>query len=442
MDPVKGSITDPLSMVQYIYAVDCPLVYIDVVGEKAKFVNPKDKPTSFENIASSLKQSALKTTLQKLSEVTVPKTSETSSRKKTVTPQSNTSVASNVKAKATEQASGKQLVQIQNAIKTVATHPPKVQTSHHKDILSENITKYQEKVQCQSSYGPVQSYMIQMTDSAFVALVELPDDVINGLSATANKWWNNIGTSFNNGDWGGIAYSTANYVTLGTIDGFVQRYDEYSQDPSLYKAANTVLFGIPDVFGRALNPKAYDIEPNSVEHWKSIFGALATEGALISAVNVHNVDPYSTAGLQQTAGIHAVEDQIILNEIAKSNLDGLATPPDTAYFWSGLGESGASLAGEIARARGGRTLEMQLEQAGIHMPIYDGTAPTVQAWKNASRAFAQQANGKVTAILGPNLNPESIWLTVELKALKNNPNITQITVLDPVTLVETIIFKR
>jgi RHS repeat-associated protein len=35
MDPVKGEITDPLTMVQYIYAIDCPLVYIDLGGERA-----------------------------------------------------------------------------------------------------------------------------------------------------------------------------------------------------------------------------------------------------------------------------------------------------------------------------------------------------------------------------------------------------------------------
>lgn len=39
VDPVKGEITNPLTMVQYIYAIDCPLIYIDVGGEKADAVD-------------------------------------------------------------------------------------------------------------------------------------------------------------------------------------------------------------------------------------------------------------------------------------------------------------------------------------------------------------------------------------------------------------------
>ena len=39
VDPMKGEITNPLTMVQYIYAIDCPLIYIDVGGEKAEAVD-------------------------------------------------------------------------------------------------------------------------------------------------------------------------------------------------------------------------------------------------------------------------------------------------------------------------------------------------------------------------------------------------------------------
>ena len=39
VDPVKGEITNPLTMVQYIYAIDCPLIYIDVGGKKAEAVD-------------------------------------------------------------------------------------------------------------------------------------------------------------------------------------------------------------------------------------------------------------------------------------------------------------------------------------------------------------------------------------------------------------------
>lgn len=38
------------------------------------------------------------------------------------------------------------------------------------------------------------------------------------------------------------------------------------------------------------------------------------------------------------------------------------TEPDTAFFWSGLGADGAKYAEEVAKANGGVTLEMLMEQ--------------------------------------------------------------------------------
>ena len=38
------------------------------------------------------------------------------------------------------------------------------------------------------------------------------------------------------------------------------------------------------------------------------------------------------------------------------------TEPNTAFFWSGLGENGAEIAKETAKANGGVTLEMLMEQ--------------------------------------------------------------------------------
>lgn len=37
------------------------------------------------------------------------------------------------------------------------------------------------------------------------------------------------------------------------------------------------------------------------------------------------------------------------------------TEPKTAFFWSGLGENGAEIAKETAKANGGVTLEMLME---------------------------------------------------------------------------------
>jgi hypothetical protein len=43
---------------------------------------------------------------------------------------------------------------------------------------------------------------------------------------------------------------------------------------------------------------------------------------------------------------------------------------------------------------------------------------------------------------GENLRPGSTWERIELPALKNNPNVTKITVIDPETGSETVIFQR
>jgi hypothetical protein len=89
------------------------------------------------------------------------------------------------------------------------------------------------------------------------------------------------------------------------------------------------------------------------------------------------------------------------------------------------------------------TLETTIEGQGIKMPAFDINNPNaVEVWQKASAAYAKQASGEVKAIVSANLRPTSIWNTVELPALKANPNVTKIIVIDPETLAETIIFTR
>ena len=61
MDPVKGEITNPLTMVQYLYAIDCPLVYIDVVGERAVSVCVADGGGSAKSASVKAKAKATTT---------------------------------------------------------------------------------------------------------------------------------------------------------------------------------------------------------------------------------------------------------------------------------------------------------------------------------------------------------------------------------------------
>jgi hypothetical protein len=122
-----------------------------------------------------------------------------------------------------------------------------------------------------------------------------------------------------------------------------------------------------------------------------------------------------------------------------------ATNPNEAVFWSGrtAGVGGADVAGDIATSQGGTTLEQLMKARGIDLPVWDaGNPASVQAWKDASCAFANNAQGTVRAVIGDSLRPGNVWETVELPALKANPNVTQIIRINPATGAQTVIFTR
>ena len=123
----------------------------------------------------------------------------------------------------------------------------------------------------------------------------------------------------------------------------------------------------------------------------------------------------------------------------------LKTEPDTAFFWSGRtdGIGGAENAANIAKSRGGVTLESTIETQDIVMPEWDFNNPsTMEAWDLASGAYAEQVSGEIRAVIGSELRSGNIWENVELPRLKNNPNVTKITTIDPKTGVENVIFER
>lgn len=127
------------------------------------------------------------------------------------------------------------------------------------------------------------------------------------------------------------------------------------------------------------------------------------------------------------------------------NLFGPNLPPRKIkrFFWSGLGRDGATKAEEIARTRGGVTLETTIADRGIAMPTWDASDPAkVKAWQDASKYYAEGANGKVHAVLGDNLRPGNIWETFEFPALKNNPRVTEIVKINPSTGTEEVLFRR
>ena len=122
-----------------------------------------------------------------------------------------------------------------------------------------------------------------------------------------------------------------------------------------------------------------------------------------------------------------------------------STRANEAVFWSGRtnGIGSMEVAVQIAAASGGTTLEQLLEKRKIVMPVWDAANPAVvQAWKDASLGFAQGARGELKAVIGQNLRPGNIWETTELPALKGNLQVRKISVIDPATRSEKVIFER
>jgi filamentous hemagglutinin len=127
------------------------------------------------------------------------------------------------------------------------------------------------------------------------------------------------------------------------------------------------------------------------------------------------------------------------------NAENYVTQGDEAVFWSGKtdGVGGANVAGQIALAQQGTTLEQLAQARGFNLPVWDPDNPaSIKAWDMASKAYAENASGAVTAVIGSSLRPGNVWENFELPALKANLNVTQITQVDPVTGVQTIVFKR
>lgn len=123
--------------------------------------------------------------------------------------------------------------------------------------------------------------------------------------------------------------------------------------------------------------------------------------------------------------------------------ESFATATDQAFFWSGRteGVGGDEIAAQLAAGKGGTTLEGLVAERGIRMPTYDVNDPSsVQAWANASRAYAEQASGTVYAVVGKSLRAGNVWENVELPALEANSNVTRIVTIDPLTHAETVIY--
>ncbi len=85
----------------------------------------------------------------------------------------------------------------------------------------------------------------------------------------------------------------------------------------------------------------------------------------------------------------------------------LKTEPNTAFFWSGRtkGVGGSEVAANVAKSKGGVTLETTIETKNIKMPEWDFNNPeSMKAWDLASGSYAEQVLGG---------NSSSCWFRIE-----------------------------
>ena len=99
-------------------------------------------------------------------------------------------------------------------------------------------------------------------------------------------------------------------------------------------------------------------------------------------------------------------------------------------------------AADVAKKNNGITLEMLVENNKVSLPKWDFNNPTtVKAWANASALYAKQASGEIRALIGIKLRENNFWENIELPRLMDNPDVTKIILIDPETLIETIIYE-
>ncbi len=177
--------------------------------------------------------------------------------------------------------------------------------------------------------------------------------------------------------------------------------------------------------------------------------ALVYKGEVIAEGTVKDLirevfDIWKKAG-KETNIIKYLDDIVDVAIFIKKVTPQLKTLPDEAFFWSGRtgGIGGQEIALEIAKSKNGITLEGLIDINKISMPVWDPFNEKIKnIWSLVSKAYADQVSGEIRAVVGENLREGNIWENFELPALKANPNVKKIILVDPKTKTEKLIYKK
>src|ERR1039458_2227843 len=169
----------------------------------------------------------------------------------------------------------------------------------------------------------------------------------------------------------------------------------------------------------------------------SLVGVLAEDLSLSFALG-----PESKGGGKLVQGLVEKEAKTVGDSVAvKLTAEDLlaqvraadfVTPRDAAVFWTGYPQGNQAVAMRWADANGKFTIEMTpggriLKNLDLYGPNSLVTREEADAiWRAASERFASGASGRVTAFTkGTIANPDSVFYDLELRLLRQNPNVTR-----------------
>lgn len=128
----------------------------------------------------------------------------------------------------------------------------------------------------------------------------------------------------------------------------------------------------------------------------------------------------------------------------------LRPPENGAIFFSGCAQkddNGKSVkkspevAEEFAKNHSGVTMGMLLEDKNIHDWDWENS-DVVKDWSEMSKVYAKQASGDVRVIARQPMRKGNIFENVEFPTLKRNKKVNSVTMIDPDTGEEKVLFRR